>query len=109
MPQNLINNLTKFLTLVNELRLVPKFQAPENFFGFLNWSLAKNKYPFNGSNTCCHGLLKFGFLKIIVFFFRIDLIQSGISLLFDQSPPPITFPALPVEIPTFLYLKKLSL
>ena len=31
--------------------------------------------------------------------------QSGISLLGDQSPPPITFPALPVARP-FLFLGK---
>ena len=28
--------------------------------------------------------------------------QSGISLLLDQSPPPITFPALTLEMPQFL-------
>ena len=36
--------------------------------------------------------------------------QSGISLFADQSPPPITFPALALEIPQFFFpLKKLSL
>ena len=34
---------------------------------------------------------------------------SGINLLADQSPPPITFPALALEMPHFLLsLKKLS-
>ena len=37
--------------------------------------------------------------------------QSGIRRLPDQSPPPMTFPALAVDIPTtsLLFLKKLSL
>ena len=40
------------------------------------------------------GLIDFGFLNIIGFLFSIAFIQSGIILSFDQSPPPITFPAL---------------
>ena len=36
--------------------------------------------------------------------------QSGINLFADQSPPPITLPALALDIPQFLLsLKKLSL
>ena len=31
------------------------------------------------------------------FFFDHALTQSGINLFFDQSPPPITFPALATE------------
>ena len=50
--------------------------------------------------------IKFGFLRTIVLLFIIDLIASGISLFFDQSPPPITFPALAVAIP-HLFEKKL--
>ena len=55
------------------------------------------------------GLLKFGFLIIIVLFLLIDLTASGISLFSDQSPPPITFPALAVATAIFEFLKKLSI
>ena len=85
-------------TLVTEFGFVPKFQAAEYFFGFRYCLNAKIIYPLKGSRTCCHGLLKLGFLIIIFFFVNKDLITSGISLFFDQSPPPITFPALTLEI-----------
>ena len=45
------------------------------------------------SITCCQGLVEFGLLNSTLLFFDHDLIQSGISLSSDQSPPPITFPA----------------
>ena len=54
--------------------------------------------PFNGSITCCHGLLAFGFLIEMVFLLDNDLITSGIIRSLDQSPPPITLPALAVAI-----------
>ena len=92
--------------MVNDFGFVPKFHAPEKFKGLEYCFFAKIKYPFKGSKTCCHGLLKFGFLSTIVFLELIDLIQSGINLLSDQSPPPITLPALPVDIPGRLNLFK---
>ena len=52
--------------------------------------------------TCCQGLVEFGFLTLTKFPFDQALIQSGIILFFDQSPPPITFPAL--EIPIFIFV-----
>ena len=43
-------------------------------------------------------------------FFEYDFIQSGINLSDDQSPPPITFPALATLIKTlFFFLKKYEL
>ena len=45
---------------------------------------------------------KLKFLILKVSFLRIDLIISGINLFFDQSPPPITFPALAVASLIFL-------
>ena len=38
----------------------------------------------------------------------VELIESGINLFSDQSPPPITFPALALARPHFFLLKKLS-
>ena len=35
-----------------------------------------------------------------------DFTQSGISLSYDQSPPPITLPALAIPNFIFLFLKK---
>jgi len=69
---------------------------------------ANNKYPDNGSKTCCHGLIEFGLWITTFLFFCIDLIISGMILFFLKSPPPITFPAL--TLATFLedlFLKKL--
>ena len=37
------------------------------------------------------------------FFLKIDLMQSGIKRFSDQSPPPITLPALAVEMPKILF------
>ena len=42
------------------------------------------------------GRVEFGFLIIKFLFIFIDLTQSGVILFADQSPPPITFPALTV-------------
>ena len=93
-----------------ELFFVPKFHASEYFFGSLNCLFAKIKYPLKGSRTCCQGLLNFGFLKYIDLPLNNDLIPSGINLFADQSPPPITLPALALDTPHFLLsLKKLSL
>ena len=41
--------------------------------------------------------------SVILLFFDQDLIQSGINLFFDQSPPPITFPALAMPINTLVF------
>ena len=60
-------------------------------------------YPLSGSRTCCQGLVDLGFLMISCLLPSIDLIISGIRRLFDQSPPPITFPAL--QIPTLIFFK----
>ena len=53
------------------------------------------RYPDKGSKTCCHGLVAFGHLILTVSFFDHALTVSTIILSFAQSPPPITFPALP--------------
>ena len=65
--------------------------------------IANVKYPKITSKTCCHGLVDLGFLIFTVLFFDHDLIQSGINLSGDQSPPPITFPALPTQIKILLF------
>ena len=93
-------------TSVTFFGLVPKFHAPTYFFGFSNCFFAKNKYPFNGSKTNCQGLLKLGFLISIFLFFIKDLITSGIRRFVDQSPPPITLPALAEETPISCRLEK---
>ena len=81
----------------------PKFHAPEYFVGFLKSFSARTKYPFIGSKTCCQGLLNPGFLILINLFLSSELIVSGISLLGDQSPPPITLPALADATPIFFF------
>ena len=48
-------------------------------------------------------LVAFGERIIRLSFVFIDLIKSGINLSFDQSPPPITLPALPIAIFTPLF------
>ena len=70
---------------------------PFNNFCFFSLS-ASIKYPLIISNTCCHGLVEFGFLIINFLFFDQFLIISGSSLPSDQSPPPIIFPALAIPI-----------
>ena len=42
-------------------------------------------------------LLSLDFSRLIFFFFLQNFIQSGISLPSDQSPPPITLPALAID------------
>ena len=97
---------TIVFTSVIELGLVPKFHVEEYLLGCSNCFLARIKYPFKGSRTCCQGLLKFGLRITIVFFLIIDLMQSGIKRFSDQSPPPITLPALAVETAqNFLFFK----
>ena len=75
LPQELIINSTIFLTVTEFLVSVPKFQAPENFKGSSNCFFARKRYPLSGSNTNCHGRLKFGFLKRIFLFLDNDLMQ----------------------------------
>ena len=58
--------------------------------------MQNNKYPPNGSKTCCHGLVDFGDLIETFSDFDQALIQSGTILDLAQSPPPITLPALAV-------------
>ena len=43
---------------------------------------------------------------MIFSFLSADLTQSGIILSFAKSPPPITFPALAVDVGIFIFLKK---
>ena len=70
--------------------------------------MANIKYPPTASKTCCQGRVDFGFLITTFFFLDQDFTQSGISLSSDQSPPPITFPALAIPIKIFgdFFLKK---
>ena len=65
-------------------------------------------YPKTTSITCCQGLVELGFLINNFLFLEHDFTQSGISLLSDQSPPPITFPAQATLIKTlfFFFIKK---
>ena len=65
---------------------------------------AKITYPDITSKTCCQGLVEFGFLIFNILFCDHFVTQSGIILFGDQSPPPITFPALAIAIFTFLFL-----
>ena len=51
--------------------------------------------------------IKIGLLIFIVCLFINQFIQSGTSLFGDQSPPPITFPALVVAKPIFFFKKLL--
>ncbi len=71
----------------------PKFQAEEKRYFFLCNLFNKIKYPYNGSITCCQGLLEFDDLKNN-FLFLSDLKKSGTILSLEKSPPPITLPAL---------------
>ena len=63
--------------------------------------MPKVKYPEIGSKTCCQGLVAFGLLISTFSFLFQALMQSAIILSFAQSPPPITFPALPTAKITF--------
>ena len=85
----------------------PKLKAsPFNFLFFDNF-IDKIKYPDNASKTCCHGLVELGFLNWTFLFFDHDFTQSDINLSDDQSPPPITFPALATAKEIFFFeLKK---
>ena len=74
-----------------------------NFFFNLTANII---YPRITSSTCCHGLVDSGFLILTFSFFDQDLIQSVIILFGDQSPPPITFPALAVQIKTLLLFEE---
>jgi hypothetical protein len=79
----------------------PKFQDP--LYSLLLYIfLLKTKYPFNKSKICCQGRVAFGLLNINFLFKITDLIKSGIILSFDQSPPPITFPALAETTPVLI-------
>ena len=55
------------------------------------------------SNTCCQGLVEFGFRITTFLFLDQDFTQSGINLFSDQSPPPTTFPALAIPILRFFF------
>ena len=46
-----------------------------------------------GSKTNCQGLIASGLRMIIFSSLTRDLMQSGINLSSDQSPPPMTLPA----------------
>ena len=48
--------------------------------------------------------IDWGFLNETVLFLDQDLTQSGINLFSDQSPPPITFPALAIPMKIFFFL-----
>ena len=63
-------------------------------------------YPYNGSNTCCHGLTDWGFLKSNFFLLSRLRKKSGIILFSEKSPPPIILPALAVTANIFFLLKK---
>ena len=76
--------------------------APLSFLFFLRLE-ARSKYPAADSSTCCQGLVDLGFLIITFLFFDHDFTQSGINRFSDQSPPPITFPALAIPINTFVF------
>ena len=49
--------------------------------------------------------MKFGFLIFIIFLLINESIVSGINLFGEESPPPITLPALAEAKPIFLNLK----
>ena len=70
---------------------------------FLLSSKESSRYPERASNTCCQGLVEFGFLISGILFLSHIFIQSGIRRFFDQSPPPITLPALAVQILSDLF------
>ena len=85
----------------------PKFQLLENSFNLPYCFFARIKYPFNGSRTNCHCLVKLGFLTVRVLFAVNDFIASGIKRLCAQSPPPTMFAVRTLEIPHcfFIFLK----
>ena len=60
-------------------------------------------------NRFRYGRMEFGFLNFIVSLFIAAFTQSGIMRSFAKSPPPITFPALAVDMAHFFSLKKLLL
>ena len=64
---------------------------------FLLRKIPNSKYPITGSRTCCHGRVAKGFLISKVLFSSQQFTASGINLFSDQSPPPITFPALAMQ------------
>mgnify|MGYP003345580650 CR=1 FL=1 len=63
-------------------------------FEFFFNLIAKVMYPFKTSRTFCHGRVELGFLINTFSFFDQAFIQSGTIRSSDQSPPPITLPAL---------------
>ena len=89
---------TKASTVVTYLAFGPKLKASPCKLLFFDSLYDNNKYPLRGSKTCCHGLVAFGFLNLIVLFSCQAFIKSGTILSFAQSPPPITFPALTEHI-----------
>ena len=74
------------------------YMLHHDYHHFRKAQLLMIKYPDIGSRTCCQGLVALGLLTINVSLLIIDLITSGIILFLAQSPPPITFPALPIPI-----------
>ena len=66
----------------------------------------KYKYAPIGSKINCHGLVELGFLIFKVFDFDHCLNKSGKILSCDQSPPPITFPALAIPKVIFFFFFK---
>ena len=93
------------LTLYLFLVFGPKLKISP--FNFVSWypDAANLRYPDKTSKTCCHGRVELRFLIITFLFFDHALTQSGISLPSDQSAPPITFPALAIEITELAFLK----
>ena len=79
--------------ILSELKLK---ECPLMLLSFDNFN-ARAKYPERASKTCCQGLVELGFLIFGTLFFNHIFIQSGINRFLDQSPPPITFPALAVQ------------
>jgi len=76
-----------------------------------NWARGETEYDLiefdaNQTRSYAQGLVDLGFLIIAFLFFAQALMQSGINLSLDQSPPPITLPALATPKKTFFLFFK---
>ena len=105
-PQIFIIYLTIVITLVTVF-LVPKFQEPEYFLDFdILFDLILDIHTVVLKHVAkAYWILDFS--QILFFLFK-EFTTSGMSLLSDQSPPPITFPALALAKPHVVLEKKLS-